>query len=223
MAHSRKWLIYRIPVTFLMLLALPFAWLLISSLLFDLLPIMNEHFGSPFRTSHLEKFIKFPILLISLGFSSCYFCRHSFYSIRLIIKGISKSDLNFESEDILVPFIFPAMSAPVSLFGVFPVLMRDINAFWPELFFKAKEHLFYANFPKNDSISSFLGFDWMMFSLDQTARAVLLDFFETFHIKLAPISYNPGLAIPTLIFFYKTILAFSFCRWMFIIYRNWND
>ena len=93
---------------------------------------------------------------------------------------------------------FHLLLAPFAFAAIFAIVAREAHAFKPDLF----DVSLLASSPDARS--------WLAFSLDHVARAVLLDFFETYKIRLSLIDYRPELLLATTVFAFKTVLALVF-------------
>ena len=63
---------------------------------------------------------------------------------------------------------------------------------------------------------------WIGFMLDQAARAILLDIFETYRVHISAVRYSSNVWVSSLVFVYKTTLAAVFWRFIFLFYEHWR-
>jgi hypothetical protein len=106
---------------------------------------------------------------------------------------------------------FHLLIAPFVFLASFALVCRELSVFFPSLFTVPT-----ADAPFSQSHL------WVVFTIDQAARALLLDFFETFRIHLSNIQYASNVWICSLMFLYKTVLALVFWRFIFLFYEHWQ-
>jgi hypothetical protein len=105
---------------------------------------------------------------------------------------------------------FHLLLAPFAFVGIFAILAREMYAYAPSLFDVTQ-----VPGPGPDSNA------WLAFALDQVARAIMLDLFETYKIRVAALDYTPHFLISTVVFAFKTTLAVVFWRFIFLFFELW--
>ena len=117
-----------------------------------------------------------------------------------------KAELNenrFEDFHLLIaPFVFVAS---------FAIVCRELGAINPEIFVLGTSSVQFSNAEA-----------WISFMLDQVARAILLDVFETFRFHVSRVDYEPNFFLCSFIFFYKSTLTIMFWRFVFLFYEHWQ-
>lgn len=100
---------------------------------------------------------------------------------------------------------------PVAYISIFPVICAYL--------YRLDQSLFYLKGLQDYNIYN-NAFAWMGFAIDQTARAVCFDFFETFKWDISNIDYSDKVFLSAFIFLYKTILGGFFWGVIARIYNS---
>ena len=74
-------------------------------------------------------------------------------------------------------------------------------------------------FEVNHSVSTARTYDWMLYALDNFIRSVMLDFLETFSVKISRIDSN-NIWILSLVFFFKSTLSIFFIKSIFNLSKS---
>jgi hypothetical protein len=136
------------------------------------------------------------IFLVSAFFSFRLTFKRELF-VRLLEAEVSENRLE----------AFHLLIAPFAFIGTFSLICYNIYELFPGSFISLVEE------PSRES--------WMTFMLDQTARAILLDVFETYKIKVSNIDYrSPDIA--TLILLYKAMLAIFFWKFILNFFLGWK-
>jgi len=144
----------------------------------------------------------------SLVIFSLLFIISGYGSIKLAYnKNIVISTLKLElNENRFEPFHL--FIAPFAFIGLFSLICFNLYAL--------DSKLFITNFPLT-------GWAWITFALDQSSRAILLDLFETYQIHLSNINYIQNFWLSSFILLFKTILTFTFWKFIFNLTSSWKS